>query len=85
MAAPKAICGSLLVYNPCTVTARVDATGNAATTPAAGSPPTPGSPGVPAGNFALLEIGTLVSTVSLKIDSGSECNDELTRGEGMAH
>jgi hypothetical protein len=74
--------GSLLVFNACAVTARVDFTGHTATTPAVG---TPGSPGIPAGNFALLEIGTLTSTVSVKVDSGSACNVELTRGEGMAH
>jgi hypothetical protein len=73
--------GSLLVFNACAVTARVDATGNTAT-PTAG---TPGSTGIPAGNFALLEIGAFASTVSVKVDSGSACNVELTRGEGMAH
>jgi hypothetical protein len=74
--------GSLLVFNACTVPVRVDFTGNAATTPAVG---VPGSPGIPAGNFALMEIGTLASTVSVKVDSGAACNVELTRGEGMAH
>jgi hypothetical protein len=74
--------GSLLVFNACTVPVRVDSTGNTATTPAVG---TPGSPGIPAGNFALMEIGTLASTVSVKVDSGAACNVELTRGEGMSH
>jgi hypothetical protein len=77
--------GSLLVYNACTVPVRVDATGNTATTPVAGSPPTPGSPGVPPTTYAVLEIGANVVTVSVKVDSGSACNVELTRGEGMAH
>jgi hypothetical protein len=74
--------GSLLVFNSCAVTARVDATGKTATTPAVG---TSGSPGIPAGNFALMEIGTFAATVSVKVDSGSACNVELTRGEGVAH
>ena len=74
--------GSLLVSNTCAVPVRIDATGNAATTPAVG---TPGSPGVPAATLAVLEIGTFPTTVSVKVDSGSACNVELTRGEGMAH
>jgi hypothetical protein len=74
--------GSLLVYNSCAVTARIDATGNAATTPVAG---TPGSPGVPATTLAVLEIGSVIQSVSVKVDSGTACNVELTRGEGMAH
>ena len=75
--------GSLLVSNTCTVPVRIDATGNTATTPTAGT--TPGSLGVPPSAFAVLEIGTLATTVSVKVDSGSACNVELTRGEGMAH
>jgi hypothetical protein len=74
--------GSLLVSNTCAVPVRIDATGNAATTPAVG---TPGSPGVPATTLAVIEIGTGVATVSVKIDSGSACNVEMTRGEGMSH
>ena len=74
--------GSLLVYNACTVPVRVDFTGATATTPTVGIP---GSPGVPAATLAVLEIGTFTSTVSVKVDSGSACNVELTRGEGMAH
>jgi hypothetical protein len=77
--------GSLLVSNTCAVTARIDATGATATTPVTGSPPTPGSLGVPPSKLAVLEIGTLATTVSVKIDSGAACNVELTRGEGMAH
>jgi hypothetical protein len=77
--------GSLLVSNTCTVPVRIDATGATATTPVTGSPPTPGSLGVPPSTLAVLEIGTLVSTVSVKVDSGSACNVELTRGEGMSH
>jgi hypothetical protein len=77
--------GSLLVSNVCTVPVRIDATGATATTPVTGSPPTPGSPGIPPSTFAVLEIGTLATTVSVKVDSGSACNVELTRGEGMAH
>jgi len=74
--------GSLLVFNACTVPVRIDAAGNAATTPAVG---VPGSPGVPATTLALLEITSSVTSVSVKVDSGSACNVELTRGEGMAH
>jgi hypothetical protein len=74
--------GSLLVYNACTVPVRVDITGNAAITPAAG---TPRLPGVPAATLALFEISSLVATVAVKVDSGTACNVELTRGEGMAH
>jgi hypothetical protein len=74
--------GSLLVFNSCAVVARIDATGNVASTPAVG---TPGSTGVPAASLAVLEIGTNVTAVSVKVDSGSACNVELTRGEGMAH
>jgi len=74
--------GSLLVFNSCAVVARIDATGNVASTPAVG---TPGSTGVPATSLAVLEIGTNVTAVSVKVDSGSACNVELTRGEGMAH
>lgn len=74
--------GSLLVSNTCTVPVRIDATGATATTPAVG---TPGSPGVPAATLAVLEIGTGVASVSVKIDSGSACNVEMTRGEGMSH
>jgi hypothetical protein len=74
--------GSLLVSNTCTVPVRIDATGNTATTPTAG---TPGSPGVPPTTLAVIEIGTFASTISVKVDSGSACNVELTRGEGMAH
>jgi hypothetical protein len=77
--------GSLLVYNSCAVPVRIDATGAAATTPVTGSPPTPGSPGIPAATLAVIEIGTFPTTVSVKVDSGSACNVELTRGEGMAH
>jgi hypothetical protein len=77
--------GSLLVSNTCTVPVRIDATGATATTPVTGSPPTPGSPGIPPSTFAVLEIGTLATTVSVKVDSGSACNVELTRGEGMSH
>jgi hypothetical protein len=77
--------GSLLVYNSCAVPVRIDATGATATTPVTGSPPTPGSPGIPAATLAVLEIGTFPTTVSVKVDSGSACNVELTRGEGMAH
>jgi hypothetical protein len=77
--------GSLLVSNTCTVPVRIDATGAAATTPVTGSPPTPGSPGIPAGKLAVIEIGANVVTVSVKVDSGSACNVEMTRGEGMAH
>jgi hypothetical protein len=75
--------GSLLVSNTCTVPVRIDATGATATTPTAGT--TPGSLGVPPSTFAVIEIGTGVATVSVKIDSGSACNVEITRGEGMAH
>ena len=77
--------GSLLVYNSCAVPVRIDATGATATTPVTGSPPTPGSPGIPAATLAVIEIGTFPTTVSVKVDSGSACNVELTRGEGMAH
>jgi hypothetical protein len=77
--------GSLLVSNTCTVPVRIDATGATATTPVTGSPPTPGSPGIPPTTLAVLEIGTFPTTVSVKVDSGSACNVELTRGEGMAH
>jgi hypothetical protein len=77
--------GSLLVSNTCTVPVRIDATGATATTPVTGTPPTPGSPGIPPSTFAVLEIGTLATTVSVKVDSGSACNVEMTRGEGMAH
>ena len=76
--------GSLLVSNTCTVPVRIDATGATATTPVTGSPPTPGSLGVPPTTLAVLEIGTGVATVSVKVDSGSACNVEMTRGEGMA-
>jgi hypothetical protein len=75
--------GSLLVYNACAVPVRVDITGNAATTPTAGT--TPGSPGVPPTTLAVLEITSSVTSVAVKVDSGSACNVELTRGEGMAH
>ena len=64
---------------------RVDATGATATTPVTGSPPTPGSHGIPASTLAVLEIGAFPTTVSVKVASGSACNVELTRGEGMAH
>ena len=74
--------GSLLVYNACTVPVRVDITGTAATTPAVG---VPGSLGVPPATYAVFEIGTTVATVAVKLDSGTACNVEMTRGEGMAH
>jgi hypothetical protein len=74
--------GSLLVFNSCAVVARIDATGNTATTPAVG---VPGSTGVPASTLAVVEIGANVQTVSVKVDSGTACNVELTRGEGMSH
>jgi hypothetical protein len=77
--------GSLLVYNSCAVPVRIDATGATATTPVTGSPPTPGSPGIPAATFAIIEIGTFPTMVSVKVDSGTACNVEMTRGEGMAH
>lgn len=84
-ATPPGAGGSLLVYNSCTVVARVDGSGNVATTPVAGSPPTPGSLGVPPSTLAVLEFGSGVTSFSVKVDSGSACNVELTRGEGMAH
>jgi hypothetical protein len=74
--------GSLLVSNTCAVPVRIDATGATATTPVPG---TPGSPGVPPSTLAVLEVGAGVTTVSVKVDSGSACNVEMTRGEGMAH
>jgi hypothetical protein len=74
--------GSLLVFNSCAVPARIDFTGNAATTPVAG---TPGSPGIPPTTLVVLEIGTGATSASVKVDSGTACNVELTRGEGMAH
>jgi hypothetical protein len=74
--------GALLIFSACTVVARVDITGNAATTPVAG---TPGSPGIPPTTLVVLEIGSSVTSVSVKVDSGSACNVELTRGDGMAH
>ena len=76
--------GSLLVFNACTVEARVDFTGATATTPAVG---VPGSLGVPAATLVVLEMGTgaPITAVSVKVDSGSACNVEITRGEGMAH
>ena len=76
--------GSLLIFNSCTVVARIDITGNTATTPAVG---VPGSLGIPPSTYAVLEMGTgaPISTVSVKVDSGTACNVELTRGEGMAH
>jgi hypothetical protein len=74
--------GSLLVYNACTVPVRIDATGNAAATPAVGAP---GSPGIPASTLTVIEIGANVQTVSVKVDSGVACNVEITRGEGMSH
>jgi hypothetical protein len=64
------------------VPVRVDITGAAATTPVVG---TPGSLGVPAATFALFKISSSVTTVAVKVDSGTACNVELTRGEGMAH
>lgn len=75
--------GSLLVYNACTVMARVDITGNAATTPVAGV--SPGSTGVPPTTLVVLEMTSSVTSVAVKVDSGTACNVELTRGEGMAH
>jgi hypothetical protein len=75
--------GSLLVSNTCAVPVRIDATGATATTPTAGT--TPGSLGIQAGKLVVLEIGANVTTVSVKVDSGSACNVEMTRGEGMAH
>jgi hypothetical protein len=75
--------GSLLVYNSCTVPARIAFTGNAAATPVAGT--SPGSTGIPPTTLAVLEIGSSVTSASVKVDSGSACNVELTRGEGMAH
>ena len=73
---------ALLIYNACTVPARVETSGAVATTPTAG---VPGSLGIPAASVALIQTGGLLSTVSVKVDSGSACNVELTRGEGMAH
>jgi hypothetical protein len=76
--------GSLLVFNACTVPVRIDFTGGTATTPAVG---VPGDTGIPANTLVILEMGTgaPITTVSVKVDSGSACNVELTRGEGMAH
>jgi hypothetical protein len=74
--------GSLLVYNACAVMARVDVTGNAAVTPVAGT--SNGSTGIPPTTLAVLEIGTFATAASVKVDSGSACNVEITRGEGMA-
>jgi hypothetical protein len=76
--------GSLLVFNACTVPVRIDFTGGTATTPAVG---VPGDTGIPANTLVVLEMGTgaPITTVSVKVDSGSACNVELTRGEGMAH
>jgi hypothetical protein len=75
--------GSLLVFSACTaVQVRIDVTGNnAARTPVVG---TPGSIGVPPG-LTLIEIGSLVTSVAVLVDSGTACNVEMTRGEGMAH
>ena len=75
--------GSLLVYNSCTVVARVDTTGKTATTPVAGT--TPGSLGIQPSTLAVIEIGTFATSVSVKLDSAGPCNVEMTRGEGMAH
>jgi hypothetical protein len=76
--------GSLLVFNACTVPVRIDFTGGTATTPAVG---VPGDTGIPANTLVVLEMGTgaPVTSVSVKVDSGTACNVELTRGEGMAH
>lgn len=74
--------GTLLIVSQCTVPVRVDATGATATTPAVGMP---GSLGVPASSTMMTEVGSLVTTVSVKVDSGSACNVELTRGEGLTH
>lgn len=74
--------GSLLVVNACTVPARIETSGQPAATPIVG---TPGSLGVPASTMAVFEIGSSVKSVAVLVDSGSACNVELTRGEGMAH
>jgi hypothetical protein len=75
--------GSFLVYNSCTVMARVDFSGNAATKPVAGV--SNGSLGVPPSTLVVLEAGTFVTSASVMLDSAGPCNVELTRGEGMAH
>lgn len=74
--------GSLLIVSACTVPVRVETSGQPATTPTTS---VPGSLGLGASSTSLLEVGTFLSTVSVKVDSGSACNVELTRGEGMAH
>lgn len=74
--------GSLQVYNACTVPVRVETNGGTAVTPTVG---TPGSLGVAPSSTQLIEMGIYPLTVSVKVDSGSACNIEITRGEGMAH